>query len=243
MAIYTYVKQKPQPYRKIISVISTFFVFSGLSLIGWVAYPILAFEIFYAPRFVGLVQPVPESVIAEAMENKVLGAATNNNPVVEAGVDYTKASTWFPKASPQKLDNAVSSYALTIPKLNIQNATVNVGSEDLNKSLIHWGGSAIPGEYGTSIIFGHSTLVWLYNPKNYLSIFSKLPDLNNGDDIYFTVGAATYRYKVIDMRVVSPEDISVLEQQFDDSYATLITCVPQGTYLKRLVVKARLVKF
>lgn len=245
MPIYTYVKVQPQPYRKAISAVSTLFVFAGLSLITWVAYPIVAFELFYAPRFISLIQPIPEMVISEAMENKILGdsIAKNPNMVAEAGVDYTKASTWFPKATVQKLDSDVTAYTLSIPKLGIDNAQVRIGSEDLSKSLIHWGGSVLPGEYGNTIIFGHSTLIWLYNPKNYTSIFSKLPDLNRGDDIYFTVKNATYRYQVFDMRVVSPESLEVLEQKYDDAYVTLITCVPQGTYLKRLVVKARLVKF
>lgn len=243
MAIYSYVKQQPQPYRKFLSVISTFFVFGGLSLIGWVAYPILAFELFYAPRFLGLVKPIPETIISEALENKVLGSTSQSSFGAEAGVDYTRASTWFPKASPQKLDSSINSYFITIPRLKIDNALAQVGSEDLNKSLIHWGGSAIPGDYGTAVVFGHSSLVWLYNPKDYYTIFSKLPELNLGDDIYFNVGNATYRYKVEEMRVTSPDDLSVLEQKYDDRYVTLITCVPPGTYLKRLVVKARMVKF
>lgn len=242
--IYRYVKEKPRPYRKLFSMVSTMMVFSGLTLIGWVAYPIFAFELFYAPRFISLTRPIPEVAISEALENKVLGASTSDTQTaLAAGVDYTRASNWFPKASPQKLVTSVSSYSLSIPKLGINDAIVSVGSDDLSKSLIHWAGSAMPGEYGNSIIFGHSTLVWLYNPKNYLTIFSKLPDLNVGDDLYFTVGNVTYRYQVDDMRVISPDDVSILEQKYDYPYVTLITCVPQGTYLKRLVVRSKLVKF
>ncbi|OGG15018.1 hypothetical protein A2773_02020 [Candidatus Gottesmanbacteria bacterium RIFCSPHIGHO2_01_FULL_39_10] len=243
MVLYSYIKQRPQPYRQVLSAISTLFVFGGLSLIGWVAYPILAFEIFYAPRFMNIIKPYSDTIISEAMENKILGASISEGFSAEAGVDYTRASTWFPKASPQVLNSKVSSYLVSIPKLKIENATSRVGSEELSKSLIHWGGSPLPGEYGTSIIFGHSSLVWLYDPKDYLKIFSKLPELNRGDDIYFTVDKATYRYQVEEMKVVSPEDLSVLEQKYDDAYVTLITCVPPGTYLKRLVVKARMVKF
>ena len=62
-------------------------------------------------------------------------------------------------------------------------------------------------------------------------------------NIYFTVKNVTYRYQVVDMRVVSPDDVQVLEQTYDDAYASLITCVPQGTYAERLIVKTRLVKF
>jgi len=38
------------------------------------------------------------------------------------------------------------------------------------------------------------------------------------------------------------DKISVLEQKYDASYLTLVTCVPPGTYWKRLVVKAKLVQ-
>jgi len=41
---------------------------------------------------------------------------------------------------------------------------------------------------------------------------------------------------------VSPRDLSILAQRYDDSYLTLITCVPPGTYFKRLIVRARLAK-
>lgn len=244
MALYTYVKQTPRYRRKILSIASTLFVFSGLSMITWVVYPILAFEVFYAPKFIGLIRPIPETVISEALENSVLGSSGDGISAVHASdVDYTRASNWFPKVSPKKLEYTFGSYQLSIPKLGIDNALTIVGSEDLNKSLIHWSGSAKPGEYGSAIVFGHSTIPWLYNPKDYHTIFSKLPDLSRGDEIFLTTNKVTYKYVVEDMRIVSPEDVSVLEQHFDDSYVTLITCVPPGTYLKRLVVRGRLAKF
>ena len=37
---------------------------------------------------------------------------------------------------------------------------------------------------------------------------------------------------------VQPTDLSVLDQQFDGKYLTLITCSPPGTTLRRLVVKS-----
>ncbi len=97
MALYLYVKAKPQPYQKILSLVSTFFVFSGLSLISWVVYPIAAFELFYAPRFISLIKPVPEVVVSEALENRILGAGTQSAPVVEAGVDLPKQAPGFQK--------------------------------------------------------------------------------------------------------------------------------------------------
>ena len=67
-----------------------------------------------------------------------------------------------------------------------------------------------------------------------------LPTLKIGDDIVVTYDGVTYKYVVYDMVVLDPTDLSTLEQQFDDSYLTLVTCVPPGTLWKRLDVKAKL---
>lgn len=234
MALYSYVKVKHSRRKKIASLVSLILIFSGSSILIWVLYPILAFELFYSPKFVKLISPVSPEIIQQSQifeYSQVLG--TTNT-------DFTKASVWFPKAINIKLAVSTSSYNLSIPKLRINNATVMVGGEDLSKSLIHFTGPQ-PGNYGNPVIFGHSTIPWLYNPQDYKTIFSKLPDLERGDDIFITSDNITYRYQVIDMRVTSPDDLTVLEQNYDSAYITLVTCVPPGTYLKRLVVKGKLV--
>ena len=50
------------------------------------------------------------------------------------------------------------------------------------------------------------------------------------------------KYSIENISVVDPDNTSVLEQSFDDSYITLITCTPPGTIWKRLIIKARIVK-
>ena len=156
--------------------------------------------------------------------------------------DYTKASLWFPSVSQTGSLSTLSikEYSLSIPKLNIKDAKVVVGGEDLSKSLIHYLPKGLPGEYGNVAIFGHSTLPQLYSSKDYKSIFTYLPSLETGDVIRVKIGDLEYEYQVYDMFVVDPDEISVLDQQKDGSFLTLITCVPPGTYLKRLVVKAKL---
>ncbi len=235
MALYSYVKVKSKVGRKIASVVSLVFIFSGLGLLSWVLYPILTFELLYAPKFRNLVKPVPSEIIKNTITNSlpsVLGAEFT---------DYTKASRWFPKAQNLQIASSNTSYTLSIPKLGIENATVLVGGEDLAKSLIHFTGP-LPGNFGNPVIFGHSTLLWFYNPADYKSIFSKLPELDIGDEITVTMDNITYKYEVYEMKIVSPDNLSVLEQNYDDSYITLVTCVPPGTYFKRLIVRGRLVK-
>jgi sortase A len=167
---------------------------------------------------------------------------TQEAPVSGDGtqIDYTKASNWFPNQPQSQLNLAGRVYFLTIPKLQIADATVKIAGEDLDKSLVHYGGTGLPGDYGASVIFGHSILPQFYDPKNYKSIFSLLPKLKEGDEIFAKYDSVTYRYVVKSMRVTTPNDASILEQRYDSSYLKLITCVPPGTYWKRLEVIAKL---
>ncbi len=235
MAIYSYVKIRFTKARKIASIISIAFILSGLGILAWVLYPILSFEIFYAPKFSGIIRPIPNEIIKNTFANDLPSVLGSQN------TDYTKASVWFPKAVNLKLATSATAYTLDIPKLGIENANVIVGGDDLTKSLIHFAGP-LPGSYGNPVIFGHSTLLWFYNPKDYKTIFSKLPELKINDVFSIHLDDISYRYKVYEMKIVTPDDISVLDQDYNSANITLVTCVPPGTYLKRLVVRARLDK-
>ncbi len=243
MPIHVYLKKKHHTAKKkTVNFFSYIFLTAGAILLFWSFYPILSSEI-YSQLFIKNDINTPLSKQAEASalseSNSILGTFNifSNNLS-----DYTKASVWFP-ASPQlnQLSQLnVKEYTLSIPKLNIKKARVVVGGEDLTKSLIHYLPKSLPGEYGNVAIFGHSTLPQFYNPKDYKTIFTYLSSLEKGDKIYINIGELEYQYEVTGRIVVLPSEISVLEQKKDASYITLITCTPLGTYLKRLVVSAKL---
>lgn len=158
-------------------------------------------------------------------------------------VDYSRPTTWFPTAPslPPK-PSKITHYTLSIPKLKIDQAVVQIGGEDLMQSLVQYPGTSLPGQYGNTVVFGHSVLPQFFNPKNYKTIFSTLPTLKEGDEIFINFDGILYRYEVIGLREVSQEDATVLEQHYDGEYLSLITCVPPGTYLRRLVVTGKLVR-
>jgi sortase A len=165
------------------------------------------------------------------------------SPVESSYNFYYDYKNWFseaPKLPPHP--SKITHYNISIPKLKIEKAIVAIGGEDLSESLIQYPGTALPGEYGNAVIFGHSVLPQFFNSKNYKTIFSTLPRLNEGDEILVDFDGIQYRYLVIKMVEVSPDDVSVLEQRYDSEYLSLVTCVPPGTYLRRLVVRAKLVK-
>jgi sortase A len=239
MSRYRYVKELPRKkevradrasrlssWQKRLSLAA---IFLGLFLFANAVGPILFYEFFTAPLF-----RVPDLVTPAAGRDLVLGSAVAGQP------DLTKIDNWFPQAPRlQPIAAKIMTYTLTVPKLRIRDAVVKIGGEDLSQSLIHYGGTALPGQAGNAVIIGHSVLPQFYNPTSYMTIFSLLPTLKAGDNFYINYDGIQYRYVIEDLSEVEPTNFSVLEQRFDDSYATLITCVPPGLSTRRLAVKAR----
>lgn len=172
--------------------------------------------------------------------------------IVDTELDYTNLANWFTSGALPEIDTpaesqGISEYILDIPKLNVSNAVVKVGGSDLNKSLIAYEGTAMPGEYGAPVIFGHSVLRQFYNPseknpRRYTSIFSKIMTLKSGDKIFITVDGIKYTYIVTNKTEVKPEDVYILTQKYDAKQLKLVTCTPEGTYLRRGVITAQLVE-
>lgn len=245
MSLYQYIKVYPKvrKRRKHSSIISFSFMGLGLGILIWSIWPIISFSLFSAPLFSNIISPLTEQKVTVQSNMRTLLSplvnAASDDPNTTFS-DFTNPNLWFPTKPQKKVVTPVNTYTLSIPKLHIENATVTIFGSDLNKSLIHYGGTSLPGEYGTAVIFGHSVLPQFFDPKNYKTIFSTLPALETGDEISVTYDGLLFRYIVESMVVTDPHDLSPLEQVFDDSYITLVTCVPPGTYWKRLNVKARL---
>jgi len=242
VVLYRYIKEKNSAKKKVINYFSYITLTIGSVLLFWSFYPILSFEI-YSRLFLKkqIFSPMPETDAVSSLEkaNSILGSYNvfSNNLK-----DFTQVNLWFP-TKPQNITQEnlrVKNYSLSIPKLNIKEAKVIVGGSDLIKSLVQYLPETLPGDYGNVVVFGHSTLPAMYNPSDYKTIFTFLPSLEKGDKIIAKVESVNYEYEVYDMFVVNPDQISVLEQSRDSAYLTLITCVPPGTYWKRLVIKAKL---
>lgn len=208
---------------------------AGFVLLLSAIYPILSFSVKYSSKFSQILSPLSNS---SYNQSSILG---QNN------TDYTHLSNWFvEKDTFSKNNNSSSSdlpqsYSLSIPKLKIDNAKVIIGGEDLKKSLVQYQNTAPPGQLGNTVVFGHSVLPQFFNPKSYLTIFSTLYKLKQGDEIFVDYDNVNYKYIVEQIFEVKPSDLTVLEQRFDGRFLSIITCSPPGTYLRRLVVKAKIV--
>lgn len=218
----------------------------GSIMIANVAWPIVSYQLVTAPRIrkTELISPINQTHLANKAD--VLKSDMQTPQVLGADLDYTNAKNWFPSAQFSGNLEQPKDYKLTIPAVDITNAEVMIGGESLDRSLVQYPGTASPGQLGSPVIFGHSILRQFYNPSEsnpnrYMSIFSKIMTLKPGEEIFIDYDGIRYTYEVKDKVEVKPEDIFILEQRYNNRELKLITCVPEGTYLRRGVVIAQLV--
>lgn len=251
---YKYIKAPPgySLQRKTPLKLSFRLIFSSILLIIGVAaftsviYPLVNYQLVFAPSLQSSVSLSPLSPnlatnLASPVKTVQAADPTFVPEMINTSLDYTDSTNWFPKANPPTETNPqVTSYLLSIPKLGINNASVHTDSHDLKKSLLQYPGTALPGDLGNTVIFGHSVLPQFFSPTNYISIFSTLLTLKPGDQIIILEEGVEYTYYITQMYEVAPDNLTPLAQSFDAHHLTLITCTPPGTYLRRLIVKAEL---
>jgi sortase A len=240
MGKYYYTKGNKTYKRKTLRLIALGMLLTGLGIMVYVFFPLLSWQVYFAPVFSGqsITAPIPQNTIVSGSTiGSLIEEVTNNL----SGIDYTNAQNWFPNLKIQKSGKPkIQNYTLSIPKLKITNAMVSTIDNDLARHLVNYGGTSIPADKGNAVIFGHSTLPQLYDSKNYKTVFTFLYELTPGDEIDANIENVTYKYKVENITVVDPDNTSVLQQNYNDSYLTLVTCTPPGTIWKRLVIKAKL---
>jgi len=255
MPTYKYIKAPPghtlmrPPSRStfVRKTISAIFLTLGIAAFTSVAYPMFVYQLTYATRFQDNKLTSPQLVEHNTLPGTIKPVVASEGPtflpeMINTTLDYTDSNLWFPQqATSGKTQLIDSTYTLSINTLGIDGALVKNDHNDLKQSLIHYPGTAMPGDLGNTVIFGHSVLPQFFNPENYISIFSTLHTLVEGDTIELVYDGATYTYQIYDMYEVMPDDLSPLAQSFDARRLTLITCTPPGTYLRRLIVRAELI--
>lgn len=101
-------------------------------------------------------------------------------------------------------------------RISIQSSSVINNQWQVSDHIAnHLLNSSSPGEKGNIIIYGH-------NKKD---IFGKLKELTEGDQIILhTEDGSLYTYRIVEQRVVSPTEVSIL-QQTETETLTIYTCI------------------
>jgi sortase A len=124
---------------------------------------------------------------------------------------------------------------------NVDGSNKKEYNNALEKGVAHLKGTALPGQNGTSFIFGHSSY-YLYESGNYKKVFANLNKLKNGDVITIKGQQTKFDYKVVEKSIVKPNDLEVTKQNYQTKELILMTCWPVGTTEKRLIVLANLLE-
>ena len=132
---------------------------------------------------------------------------------------------------------------IVIPKINVTAPVIlepSMAEKNIQQSLqngvVHYSGTALPGEKGNVAIVGHSSNDW-WEPGSYKFVFALLEKMTPGDKIQVNYSSRKYVYQITEKKVVEPTDLSVLAPTTDPTL-TLITCTPPGTSWKRLIIRA-----
>ena len=122
---------------------------------------------------------------------------------------------------------------ITIPKIN-QELPVYHGTGDavLSEAVGHYEGSSLPvGGLSThSVVSAHRGLPTA-------TLFTHLDRMEIGDTFSFKILNRTFTYEVDQIRIVDPNDISLIGIEEGKDYCTLLTCTPYGINTQRLLVR------
>jgi len=138
-----------------------------------------------------------------------------------------------------------NNFGLYIPKIQANAKVIkNVNPYDYDAyrnaliyGVVHAKGTALPNENGNVFLFAHST-VNFYERRKYNVYFYLLGELKKDDPIYVSYQGTIYKYKVLEFKVVKPEEIQYLGTYMEQDTLTLMTCWPVGSNTKRAVVTA-----
>lgn len=86
----------------------------------------------------------------------------------------------------------------------------NIFMDELQKGVVRYPGTALPGQVGNAFIFGHSSnYPWIEGKYN--DVFALLDNLTYGDDIIVYYNQMKYTYRVEEKTIVKPGDVKALQ--------------------------------
>ncbi|MCK5460475.1 class E sortase [Candidatus Gracilibacteria bacterium] len=110
---------------------------------------------------------------------------------------------------------------------NIQNG--------LQKGVVIHPISKDPGNFGNFFVTGHSSY-YAWDNGRFKDVFALLHEVKVGDLVEVYWEGKKYEYKIRESKVVSPTEVSVLNQPKDRAILTLMTCTPVGMNTNRLIL-------
>lgn len=122
---------------------------------------------------------------------------------------------------------------VVIPSISVD-APVGEGTdwESLKFKVGHYPGTANPGQRGNMVLAAHNDV--------YGEIFRDLPDVPVGEVITIYAGDESFRYKVTERRIITPDQVEVMLPTTGPT-TTLISCYPYLIDTHRIVLFGELI--
>ena len=216
----------------------------GLLIVGFIILIYSINQTFFSTSVINDEQNLLENKFQVSELN--LSEIRNQNMMTEQSLDNLEQTDEFQESiisiATKTLTNQAAKAEFlpdVVGRLTILSANINhyVVFGATNKKLEYGPGyilgTSLPGTGGNFAIAGHRT--------TYGAPFGNLDRVQVGETIIFQTNTNQYKYKIIEVKIVSPEDNYVLENYGDDRI-TLTTCHPKFSAKQRLIVIGQLEK-
>ncbi len=216
----------------------------GLLIVGFIILIYSVNQTFFSTSVINDEQNLLENKFQVSELN--LSEIRNQNMMTEQSLDNLEQTDEFQESiisiATKTLTNQAAKAEFlpdVVGRLTILSANINhyVVFGATNKKLEYGPGyilgTSLPGTGGNFAVAGHRT--------TYGAPFGNLDRVQIGETIIFQTNTNQYKYKIIEVKIVSPEDNYVLENYGDDRI-TLTTCHPKFSAKQRLIVIGQLEK-
>ena len=167
--------------------------------------------------------------IFQARESRYLDLQLRDRRAASGGTPQPQPSISPKSASAAATDGLIG--RVQVPRLRLSLVVVEgTGQTTLRRAVGHIPGTALPGEAGNVGLAGHRD-----------TLFRPLKDLRIKDEIQFSTIKGNFKYEVVSLRVVEPDNVAVLALS-GENVLTMVTCYPfyyVGPAPKRWIVRAR----
>ena len=123
--------------------------------------------------------------------------------------------------------------SVEIPKIAVDLPIYHGTSDDvLRKGIGHLEGSTLPigGAETHAVLTGHTG-------ATHAKLFTDLPLLVEGDLFYLHILDEVLAYKIDQIQVIRPEEVTAIKRETGKDLCTLLTCTPYGVNSHRLLVR------
>ena len=231
-------KKRASKKKRITVILLVAVLFAGLSLL---LYPLVADywnSMHQSQAIATYIEDVTE--LDDSVYDALWEEAQNYNAEL-----LTDENRFFPNEEEQQRyeqllsisDDGIIGY-IEIPSIDVTLPIYHGTSEEvLQVAIGHIEGSSLPvgGASTHCVISGHRGL-----PSSRL--FTDIDQLSEGDTFTLLVLGESLTYEVDQIRIVEPDDVSLLDIEEGQDLCTLVTCTPYGVNSHRLLVRGHRVE-